>query len=325
MALTPAFMALSMKKLIIGQDALATGRIWDILYRSAVHGRKGDAMFAISAIDCALWDLKGKVLGQPVYTLLGGPAQEKLPCYISTLCYSIEPDMVRKRAAEFKARGYQGQKWFFGYGPKSGREGFEKNVELVRAARETVGDGYNLMFDAWMSWDQGYTLAMANAIKKYDPLWLEEPLLPDKIDKLAEVRAKSPIPISSAEHEYTRWGFNEVFKRGAVDIAQPDPMWGGGITETMNICTLASVYDVQVIPHAESFAVTVQIAAANPPALCPMVEHLEKFNFGWQHFMVDPVKMVDGSITPDPRPGLGIVLDESRADTIRELEFPDYS
>lgn len=319
-ALTPAFMALSMKGVVIGQDPFATNRIWDTLYRSAVHGRKGEAMFAISAI----WDLKGKILKQPVYKLLGGPVQTRLPCYISTLIYSTEPELVHKRAVELKEKGYRGQKWFFRYCPKSGREGFRKNVEMVRIAREAVGDDYDLMFDAWMSWDPDYTLEMARAIEKYHPLWLEEPLMPDKIDRLADVRAKSPVRISGAEHEYTRWGFHEIFKRGAVDIIQPDPMWAGGITETMNICTLASAYDITTIPHGESIAATVQVVAANPPSLCPMVENLERFNFGWQYFLVDPVAVVDGHIELDTRPGLGIVVDESRAERVVNVEFPDY-
>lgn len=323
-ALTPAFMALSMKGTIVGQDPFATTRIWDTLYRSAVHGRKGEAMFAISAIDCAIWDLKGKILGQPVYNLLGGPVQTKLPCYISTLIYSTEPELVRQRALELKQKGYRGQKWFFRYNPRSGREGFRKNVEMVRIVRDAVGDDYDIMFDAWMSWDADYTLDIARAIKQYNPLWLEEPLMPDKIDRLADVRAKSPVRISGAEHEYTRWGFHEILKSGTVDIIQPDPMWAGGISETMNICNLASVYDITTIPHGESIAAAVQVIAANPPSLCPMVENLERFNFGWQFFMVDPICVKDGYITLDPRPGLGIVLDESRAEKIINVEFPNY-
>ncbi|MCY3920395.1 MAG: mandelate racemase/muconate lactonizing protein, partial [Chloroflexi bacterium] len=169
------------KPLLLGEDARATERIWDLMYRSAVHGRKGPTMMAISAIDCALWDLKGKALNQPVYRLLGGPTRESIPAYASTLGFSVEPADVARRAADFAAAGYRAQKWFFKRGPADGKAGMEQNETLVRTVREAAGDDADIMFDAWMSWDPDYALAMARRVERYNVRWIEEPLLPDKI------------------------------------------------------------------------------------------------------------------------------------------------
>jgi L-alanine-DL-glutamate epimerase-like enolase superfamily enzyme len=315
-----AWTALQMRGLLIGRDPLATQKIWDILYRAAVHGRQGVSMMAISAIDCALWDLKGKVFNAPVYRLLGGPTRDRLPVYASMLGFSLEPEQVAARAREFAELGYCGQKWFFRYGPASGREGLARNVELARTAREHAGRASLLMFDAWMGWDAAYTRQMIRQIEPCGPHWLEEPLPPGRIEELAEVTRTSGVPIAAGEHEYTRWGFQPLFSRRAVDVAQPDPIWAGGISEMMPICALASVHGIPVVPHAESFAAVVHLAASQPPGLCPMVEYLVKWNQGWQYFLVDPPRPQNGTIRPDDRPGLGIVIDETKVERQQELD-----
>ncbi|MEM2876146.1 MAG: mandelate racemase/muconate lactonizing protein, partial [Candidatus Bathyarchaeia archaeon] len=119
----------ALKPHLLGEDPFCTEKIWDIMYRSQVHGRKGETMFAISAVDIALWDLKGKALGQSVAKLLGGPTREKVPAYASTLGLSLEPEKVSKACREYVEGGYTAMKWFFRYGPSSGLKGVEKNVE----------------------------------------------------------------------------------------------------------------------------------------------------------------------------------------------------
>ncbi|QTL97466.1 mandelate racemase/muconate lactonizing protein [Iocasia frigidifontis] len=318
---SPALIVLSMKELLIGQNPLATQKLWDLMYRSAVHGRKGISMMAISAIDCALWDLKGKYFDQPVYRLLGGPVREKLPVYASMLGFSLEPELVKKRVKDYRVLGFAGQKWFFRHGPASGQKGFENNLELVQTAREAAGDNYNLIFDAWMGWDVSYTLRMIKSIEKYQPLWLEEPLMADKLDRLKEITANSSIDIAGGEHEYTRWGFQEIMKKGALNIIQPDTMWAGGITEMMNICSLASVYDIPLIPHGESFAANIHLTAAQSPALVPLVEYLVKWNEGWQYFLKDPITVKDGFVKLDHRPGLGLVIDDEKVENEVRLKY----
>jgi L-alanine-DL-glutamate epimerase-like enolase superfamily enzyme len=317
--LAPAILALQMKGLIIGLDPLATNMIWDVLYRAAIHGRKGTPMLAISAIDCALWDLKGKVMGQPLYRLLGGPTRRQLPAYVSALAYPIDSASVTAQARRFVEQGYSGQKWFFRHGPAQGKEGFTKNLALVEAARAGAGEDCALMFDAWNSWDVPYTLDFAAAAAPFKPAWIEEPVLPDRIEQMAELTRRSPVRIAGGEHEYTRFGFLDLFQRRALDIIQADPMWCGGITEMMSICALASAYGKTVIPHGESLAVCAHIVASQPPDLCPLVENLEKFNVGWQHFLVDPVAPVAGKVSLDDRAGLGLVIDRNKV--LRETSF----
>ena len=191
---------------ILGADPLASERIWDQLYRFMIHGRKGSPMFAISAIDTALWDLKGKWLGQPLYRLLGGPVRREIPAYASALGYSIEPDRVTERARQFVAEGYTATKWFVRFAPDDGEAGARRNVDLMRVLREAVGDDVDVMLDAWSSWDVRYTLDMARRMAEYRPRWIEEPVKADDIANYARIRAASPVPISGGEHEYTRWG-----------------------------------------------------------------------------------------------------------------------
>jgi len=307
--------------MLIGHDPLATERIWDRLYRSMVHGRKGPSMMALSVVDCALWDLKGKWAGVPVYRLLGGPVRDEIPAYASALGYSLEPELVTQRAKEMVAQGYRAMKWFFREGPTDGRAGIAKNVELVRTLREAVGPDVDLMLDCWMSWDVPYTIEMARLLAPYHLRWLEEPVLPDKIPQYAEIRRSVSILISGGEHEYTRWGIKALLDAGAVDVLQPDIYWAGGISEVHKICTLASAYDIPVIPHGHSVPATVNLIAAQPEPVCPIVEYLVKWNTIHQFFLKHPIVPVDGKISLPTEPGLGMELDEDKILSVEELHF----
>ena len=305
--------------LLIGRDPLATERIWDVVYRSMVHGRKGTAMMALSVVDCALWDLKGKWAGVPVYQLLGGPVRERIPAYASALGFSLEPEKVAAQAKRFVDEGYGATKWFFRHGPTDGVEGINKNVELVETLRDAVGPDVDLMLDCWMSWDVPYTVAMADRLAVYHPRWLEEPVLPDKIAQYAEIRRRSAVPISGGEHEYTRWGIKALLDAGAVDVLQPDIYWAGGISEMLKICALASAYDIPVIPHGHSVPATVHLIAAHPVTVCPLLEYLVKWNTVHQFFLAEPVVPVDGHVTLSATPGIGMALDEDKVLERREL------
>ncbi len=305
--------------LLVDHDPLATERIWDRLYRSMVHGRKGTPMMALSVVDCALWDLKGKWAGAPVYRLLGGPVRDTIPAYASALGYSLAPELVAQRAKEIVDQGYRATKWFFRHGPTDGKEGIAKSVELVRTLREAVGPDVDIMLDCWMSWDVPYTLEMARRLVPYEPRWLEEPVLPDKIPQYAEIRRNSPIPIAGGEHEYTRWGLKALMDAGAVDVLQPDIYWAGGISEMLKITALASAYDLPVIPHGHSVPATVHFIAAHPVTTCPMLEYLVKWNTIHQFFLKDPIHPVDGQVTLPTSPGLGMALDEDKIQDRREI------
>lgn len=307
--------------LLVGHDPLAIERIWDRLYRMMVHGRKGLVMQAISAIDCALWDLKGKWAGVPVYQLLGGPTRERIPAYASTLGYSLEPELVQERAAEFVKQGFRAMKWFPRHGPDEGVAGIAANVRLMDTLRETVGPGVDLMLDAWMSWDVPYTIQMARRLEEYAPRWIEEPVLPDKINQYAEIRRQVTTLIAGGEHEYTRWGIKALMDAGAVDLLQPDIYWAGGISETMKICALASAYDLPVIPHGHSVPASVQVIAAQPISTCPLLEYLVKWNQIHQFFLKNPIHPVDGFVSLPTEPGVGMELDDARIEHRREVTF----
>jgi L-rhamnonate dehydratase len=307
--------------LLLGHDPLASERIWDRLYRYMVHGRKGIVMQAISAVDCALWDLKGKWAGVPVYRLLGGPTRETIPAYASALGYSLEVERIRERAAAIAKEGYGATKWFFRHGPTDGKAGIAKNVELVRTLRETVGPDVDVMLDCWMSWDVPYTIHMARRLEEYQPRWIEEPVLPDKIEQCAEIRRNVSIPIATGEHEYTRWGLKTLLDAHAADVLQPDIYWAGGISEVVKICALASAHDLPVIPHGHSVPATVHVLFSQPVTTCPLLEYLVKWNEIHQFFLKHPVKPVNGQVTLPTAPGIGMELNEAKIQSRRELTF----
>jgi L-rhamnonate dehydratase len=310
-----------LRGLLIGHDPLATERIWDRLYRHAIHGRKGNTMLAISALDCALWDLRGKAAGQPVHRLLGGPVRESFPAYASALGYSLEPELVRQRAAEFAAQGYTATKWFFRDGPTDGRAGIARNVALVRNLREALGPDIDIMLDAWSSWTVPYTIDMAERLAEYAPRWIEEPVLADRIAACAAIRRRVKTPIATGEHEYTRWGIKQLLDAEAADVIQPDIYWAGGISELLKICALASTYDVVVIPHGHSTPATAQLIAAQPATLCPIQEYLIKWNEVHQFFLQYPLKPINGMITVPTRPGMGMELDADKIEQERDLRW----
>jgi len=296
--------------LLLEEDPLAVELLWDKMYRLAVHGRKGPTMMAISALDCAFWDIRGKWANTPVYRLLGGPTRERIPAYASMLGFAVEPEQAAERAREYAALGYKAQKWFFRASPAEGPAGIERNVALAKAVREAIGPDADLMLDCWMSWDLRYARLMAPLLAPYNPRWVEEPALPDKYDICAQIRQAMPFPVSNGEHEYTRWGFRRLLEAGAQDVLQPDVYWAGGITEMLKICALASAYDIEVIPHGHSTPATAQLIASQPPNLCPIQEYLVKWNTVNQFFLKDKIGPVNGYIELPQKPGVGMELNE---------------
>jgi L-alanine-DL-glutamate epimerase-like enolase superfamily enzyme len=295
--------------------------MWDIMMRSDRHARRGHYCMAISAVDIALWDLRGKAAGQPIYRLLGGPTREVVPAYASTLGHSLHPDKVAERAAALVAEGYRAQKWFFRHGPGAGRSALAQNIQLVRTLREAVGEACDLMFDAWLGWDVPFAIEMGQRMAPYGPCWLEEPVPPDRIGSYAAIRAATGIPIAGGEHEYTRWGFKVLLDAEAVDVIQADPDWTGGISEMVNICALASAYGKQVIPHGHSMLPALHVIASQSPEVCPLLEYLLLYNPAKQWFHQRLVRPEGGLVQLPQEPGLGLVLDEAK---IERREWVTY-
>lgn len=310
-----------LRPFLIGRDPLSTELLLDQMMRINRHGRSGVFMTGISPIDCALWDLKGKLWEKPIYRLLGGPTRQEVPAYVSLLGYSVEPEEAAQTAVEFRERGFQAQKWFFGYGPGQGQAGFEKNVAMATAVRAAVGSTYMLMFDAFMGWNVTYATQMLHALEPLKPAWVEEPIPPERVSEFRRLRQASTVPIATGEHVYTRWQAKELLVNGAVDWLQTDPDWTGGITELTKIAALASSFEVPLIAHGHSLLAALHVAAAQSPAAVPMVEYLYATQPLKQYFQTHMYQPQNGKVALPDLPGLGLVLDEEKIEEKNRIRF----
>ncbi len=310
-----------LRSILIGRDPLASELLFDLMLRHHRHGRSGLLMTAISALDCALWDLKGKAWNQPVYRLLGGPTRPSVPAYASMLGNSIEPDEAAAAAADMKAQGYTAQKWFFRYGPGDGAAGMAKNIAMAEAVREAVGPHYALMFDAYMGWSVSYAAQMLDALEAVQPTWMEEPIPPERVSEFRRLRQGTSVPLATGEHIYTRWQAKELLVNEAVDVLQNDPDWTGGITELVKIIALASAFEVPVVAHGHSLLAALHIAGAQSPAAVPYVEFLLRHQAHKQHFHTVFYEPQNGRVTLPTLPGLGMVIDEAKVETRQTMTF----
>jgi len=304
---------------LIGKDALSGEVLWDEMYRSNRQSRAGIFMMAISACDNALWDLRGKFYGVPVWRLLGGPSRDKVEMYASALGFSLELDAVRKRAVELKNEGFRYQKWFMGYGPGSGAEGMTKNVELVKTLRETLGDEYEIMFDAFSGWDQDYALEWAKRVEQYRPFWMEEVTHPEKVDSFASIRRGTSVPLASGEHFYGRWEVERYLQANTLNVVQADPEWCGGVSELVKIGTVASLHDVRVIPHGHSLRAAVHVILSQSPMTFPLGEFLVTKMRNYMHFEKRPIVVEQAHIARPTGAGFDIQLDESKIESQKLL------
>jgi len=307
---------------LIGRDPLAIEFLWDIMHRASVHGRQGNTMIAISAIDNALWDLKGRYFNTPVYSIIGGPTRTEVPAYASMLGYNVlDMGLVKQRAKEKQDEGYTAQKWFFRHGPMSGAEGLKKNVEMVRTLRETLGDDDDIMLDCWQSMDVNYVIKLAEQIEEFHPRWLEETAMPDRIDSYRKIREATNIPLSGAEHHYTRWGMKQFIDAEALDILQPDIYWAGGLSEVLKIAAVATTFDLITIPHGHSTNAGIHFSVSQSPIHTPYQEYLVKWNTIHQHFLKDPLTPEKGMIHAPTGAGMTMDLDP---DKIEKEEEPNF-
>ena len=310
-----------LRNFLIGKSALAGEGIWDQLYRSNRHSRASHYMMAISALDNCIWDLRGRYFNAPVYRLLGGPTRPAIEAYGSCLGFSVEPEAVRERSAAFLKEGYRHQKWFIAYGPADGPDGLKKNVELVATLRQALGDGVELMFDAFMGWHLDYAIAWAKQVERYRPRWIEEAFPMDQLNSFVQLRRATSIPVATGEHFYGRWQVNDFLKAGAISVVQADPEWCGGVSELVKICTIASTYDAQVIPHGHALHAALHVVASQSPITCPLVEYLIATRNAYYHFEKHTLQPVNGKIQLPDRPGFGIELDPAKVEKQTEVRW----
>ena len=226
--------------LLEGRDCFATEFLNDLMWRSSLrHGAQGLNAVAMSGIDLALWDLKGKLLGQPVWRLLGGPSRDRIPCYVT----GDDLDW-------FQELGFRAFKISNPVHYEQGIEGINIVEEKIARARETVGRGVELMDNPVMPFDVEFTIRLAERLRPYELRWLEEPLPPDDLEGYAQIaRAVTWIPIATGEDHHTRWAFRPLIERRCVSVVQPDLHWCGGLTEAVRIYHLAEAAGIKTILH----------------------------------------------------------------------------
>jgi len=303
-----------LKPLLIGQNPWDIEFLWQHMYRKTMaFGRKGIGMAAISAVDIALWDILGKSAKQPVYALLGGRTKPRIPVYASRL-YSCELGELADEAKKYKTDGYKAMKLRFGWGPTDGASGMQHNIDLVRTVRETVGDGIDVMADAYMGWTLDYAKRMLPLLEPFHLRWLEEPVIPDDVHGYAELKSYGRVPIAGGEHEFTLYGFRDLLEARAVDYIQFDTNRVGGITQARKISALAEAYSVPVIPHAgQMHNYHVVMASLNSPMAeyFPFVDVEVGNELFWYIFNGEP-RALDGFIDLDANvPGLGLTINEA--------------
>ena len=309
--------------MVIGEDAFDYAYLWEKMYRrSHAWGRKGIGMTAISAVDLAIWDLMGKLANKPVFKLLGGRTKEKIPVYYSKL-YSGPIAAMQAEAEEAQKNNYQGYKMRFGWGPKDGMAGMRENLKRVEAVREVVGYDVDLMLECYQGWNLDYTKRMLPKLAKYEPRWLEEPVIADDVEGYRELNAMNIVPISGGEHEFSVIGCKDLIEKKAVSVLQYDTNRVGGITAAQKINAIAEAFQVPVIPHAGQMH-NYHLTMAN--ANCMISEYFPVFDVEvgnelfYYIFDGDP-DAVDGYLDLDDNtPGLGIEISDKYLDQFEVVE-----
>jgi D-galactarolactone cycloisomerase len=312
---------------LIGQDPRQTEKLWAILYNALRdQGQRGLAITALSGIDIALWDIKGKHYRASVSMLLGGRWRESVRAYATGSFKRDGVDRVSDNAlemAERRAQGFHACKIKIGFG-------IEEDLRVIRAVREAIGDEMRLMIDA----NHGYTVTEAIRLGKaaadYDIDWFEEPVVPEQLSAYRAVSAGQPIPVAGGETWHGRYGMWPAIESRAVDILQPDLCGCGGFSEMAKITSLATLHGVRIVPHVWGtgvhIAAALQFMAAMTPdpvrvnPIEPILEFDRTENPFRQAVLKAPIEAVDGVVAIPDAPGLGIEIDR---DALARFKMPE--
>jgi D-galactarolactone cycloisomerase len=303
---------------LIGADPLETEKIWALLYNAfRDQGQRGLSITALSGIDIALWDIKGKHFGVPVSTLLGGRFRESVRAYATGSFKRDGVDRVEDNAIETAAHAKAG---FHAVKIKIGFD-IEEDLRVIRAVREAIGPGTRLMIDANHGYDVVEAVALGKRAAEYGIDWFEEPVVPEQLGAYRAVRAGQPIPVAGGETWHTRWGMQEPIESRAIDIIQPDLCGVGGFTEARRVADMAALHGIRVVPHV--WGTAVQIAAAlqfmasmipNPVRVNPIEPILEfdrTDNPFRQAVVKTPIEHQNGIVAIPDGPGLGIEIERA--------------
>lgn len=309
---------------LIGKDPFRIEDINQNFYRS-VYFRGSVIMSAISAIDIALWDIKGKALGVPVYELLGGKTRDKIRVYASVMNKAADPDELTKSYRELKDMGFTAAKIFVNgpvHSQNDGRDEFfsnriEDELEKVRICREAVGPDFDFVLEAHRGMTIPEAIAFGQEVAKYRPMVFEDPITPDNIDAMAEVASKIRVPIATGERFINLKEFEMLMQRRAAQYIRPDVCAVGGITTAKKICAVAEANDVLVIPHNPlgpvSTAACLQICASIPNL---GIQELPDFclNGAEDKMVKEPFHYENGCLLIPDAPGIGIQLAEDASE-----------
>jgi L-alanine-DL-glutamate epimerase-like enolase superfamily enzyme len=267
-------------------------------------GRGGPTVLAQSAVDIALWDLKAKRLGQPLWKLLGGYS-DRVPCYAGGIDLELPVARLLEQTDRNLARGFRAIKM------KVGRTRLSEDVERVSAMRKHLGSDFPLMADANMKWTVDEAIRAARALSPYDLTWLEEPISPDDVSGHARVVREGGLPIAAGENLRTLWDFRHLIASGGVTFPEPDVTNCGGITSFMKIAHLAEAFNLPVTSHG-AHDITVHLLAAVPNR-----SYLEAHGFGLDRYIAEPLRIEEGMAIAPSAAGHGIAFDWNALDAIR--------
>jgi L-rhamnonate dehydratase len=300
-----------LRSILIGEDPFNVERLWHKMYMGSVYyGRRGAAMQVISGIDIALWDIVGKKIGEPVYKLLGGAYREKVRPYASTL-FRTTPEGMAEASRGYLEQGFSAVK--FGWGVFG--EDAERDVELVAAARKSLGDRPELLIDTgwYIHRTAKEAIQMVRRLERFRPCLIEEPLSPEDYDGYAQLSDAVDTLIACGEQEATEWGFHTLIERGRVDVIQPDLSRCGGFTAARKIVHLAELYNRLCIPHAW----TSDLLTAASLHLNAFMRRsvFQEFNVTVgplsRELCKNPIHLDGGMLSVPQGPGLGVEVDES--------------
>lgn len=316
-------MAMGMRDLLVGMDPFDTSAIWEKLYTyTCMSGRRGAVICAMGAIDMALWDIKGKALGLPVYKLLGGACKETITPYASLQPYgdsvTAYGDSLIAWIKRAKDYGYTAAKIECTLGGPYNHTGLrgsdEEMTDIIRSCRRAVGQDMRIMVDVQYLWYDAHSAL--RTIQKWEDLdiyFLETPLQIDNLEGYALLAKEAPMRIAAGEWQNTRFEFMDLLDRGLIAVAQPDVGRVGGLTEATRVCHMAQDRGRLIVPHCWKsgigIAATAHLAFATPH--CPMIEFLpaEMCDSALRVELVDdPIRMVNGVIALPDKPGLGVSL-----------------
>lgn len=322
------------RQALIGEDPENIDKIWHMLWRRYTGGGGwgGFVSTLVSGVDIALWDIKGKALGKPVYNLLGGAFRDKILLY--THVKQADPDQAAEHARSLVAEGYTALKTDpfmpemrphhrqYTTGSISA-EGAALGEAKIAAIREAVGPDIEVMIDAHGNFNVPTAIKLCKRMEPYNLTWFEEPCQPESIDALRQVRESVSIPLCVGERLYTRFGFYPVLKEGLADYLMPDIVWTGGITETRKIANLAEVFHVPVSPHDANGPINI-ISGAHTMMTVPNFYRLELVSTWMDNYnacIIPHLDIRDGYLHLPDKPGLGFELNK---DFLEANADPDW-